>query len=311
MRVLVTGAGGFVGRHVVRELAQAGHTPLAFDLAHAPDLPPDSQIIGDLRDPDSVRDAVRKLQPEACIHLGGIAFVPMGWTDPNLVFSVNLLGTVNVLDAFRQHHANARILAVTSAEIYGKTLEREAPLTEDSPIVPSNPYGVSKLAADLSAQLYARRYAMPVMTARPTNHMGPGQAMDFVTSSFAEQLVRIQRGEVEPVLKVGNLDSERDFVDGRDVARAYRLLIEKGRAGQAYNIASGKPITIRSILEGLCRLANLQPRIEVDPARFRPTDRPPHIDSGKIRRDVGWQAEIPLSTTLRDVLEDVRQRYGR
>ena len=311
MRVLVTGAGGFVGRHVVGELNRAGHTPLAFDVGAVPGVSPENTVLGDLRDAGCLGEGVLRLRPDACIHLAGIAFVPKGWTDPNLVLSVNLLGTINLLEAFRRHRPNARLLAVTSAELYGKTLEREGSLNEDSPAVPSNLYGVSKLSADLSAQLYARRYAMPVMTARPTNHMGPGQSLDFVTPSFAGQLVRIERGEAEPLIRVGNLDSERDFVDGRDVARAYRLLIEKGRAGQAYNIASGKPITIRSILDGLCEIAGVRPRIEIDPARFRPTDKPPHIDASRIRRDVGWEPEIGLAATLKDVLEDVRGRQAR
>ena len=182
---------------------------------------------------------VSELAPDACIHLAGIAFVPLGWTDPELVFSVNLLGTINVLEAFRLGAPKARLLIVTSAEIYGRVPGSHA-FAEDAPLTPDNLYAVSKMAADLSSLLYARRYGMHVMTARPGNHIGPGQSPRFVTSAFAEQIVKIARKQTEPVLKVGNLECERDFTDVRDVARAYRLIAEGGRAGEAYNISSEK-----------------------------------------------------------------------
>ncbi len=274
MRILVTGAGGFVGRHVVHELAQASHVPIAFDLQRCPHTPPENTYVGDLRDAEAVRDLIGQVHPDACIHLGGIAFVPMGWTDPDLVFSSNLTGTINLIEALRHGSPGSHVLVVTSAEVYGR-MPAEKPLDEDAPLQPDNLYAVSKIAADLTTLLYARRFAMPAMTARPENHIGPGQSPRFVASGFAEQLAQIARNEAEPVLHVGNLDNERDFTDVRDVARAYRLIVEKGRAGHAYNIASGHTVKIRSILEQLCAIAGVQPRIEVDPTRFRPTDAPP------------------------------------
>ncbi len=308
MRILVTGAGGFVGQHVVREFETAGHEVVAFDLAH-PKPPAKGAVTGDLRDAAAIAALVADRKPDACLHLGGVAFVPMGWSDPHLVFETNLIGTVHILEAFRAHAPSARVLVVTSAEVYGSTPYRE-PLREDAPMTPSNLYATSKMAADLSALLYARRYSMPVMTARPNNHIGPGQSTRFVTSAFADQLVRIELKAAEPVLRVGNLDSERDFVDVRDVVRGYRMLIEGGRAGEAYNLGSGNYHQIRFILDRLCVLSGLRPRIEVDPLLFRPTISPPPINSEKIRDHVGWKPEIPLSVTLSDILNDTRRRHA-
>ncbi len=306
MRVLVTGARGFVGRHVMAELARAGHAPIGADVAKPGETLPDALLAADLRDAAGMADLVRRLQPEGCIHLGGIAFVPTGWTDPEMVFSVNAIGTVHLLEAFRRHAPDARIVAVTSAEVYGRA-PAEQPLTEDAPLRPDNLYAVSKMAADLSALLYARRYGLHALTARPGNHIGPGQSGRFVAPSFAEQLLAIKAGRSEPVIRVGNLDAERDFADVRDVARAYRLLLEKGRPGTPYNVASGRFVTIRSILEELCGLAGVHPEIRVDPERYRPTDRPPGIATRRILDDAGWRPEIPLSRTLADLLAGLQR----
>ena len=308
MRILVTGACGFVGRHVVSELIHAGHTPFAFDAAQpsGPLLPVDVHI-GDLRDVAVLRKVVSELAPDACIHLAGIAFVPVGWIDPELLFSVNLLGTINVLDAFRVGAPKARILIVTSAEVYGRVLGNHA-FAEDAPLTPDNLYAVSKMAADLSSLLYARRYGMHVMTARPSNHSGPGQSPRFVISAFAEQIVKIVKKQAKPILKVGNLECERDFTDVRDVARAYRMITEGGHMGKSYNISSEKLVKISAILDELCRLAGVSPEIIVDPDRYRPLDARPRIDSSRVRKELGWEPQIELSTTLRDVLTDIERR---
>ncbi len=306
MRVLVTGSSGFVGRHLVRHLVESGHEPLCFDLVEpaGPHDPARPTHIGDLQNAAGIAEHVRTLKPDGCIHLGGIAFVPMGWKDPNLVFSVNLTGTINLLEAFRVEAPAARMVVVTSSEVYGMTPRQEV-ITEDFPLTPSNLYGVSKMAADLSAQLYAKRYGMPIVVARPLNHIGPGQSPSFVTSSFAKQLIGIAHRNQEPVMCVGNLETDRDFTDVRDVVRAYRVLLEKGRSGEAYNIASGTRVKIRTILEQLCDLANAHPRIDVDPHLFRPTDSSPVIETAKIRKDAGWQPEIPLRATLQDILNSM------
>ena len=309
MRILVTGACGFVGRHVLDELMRAGHTPLACDAvkpAAAHPLPVEVHTV-DLRDAPALKKLVAELAPDACIHLAGIAFVPMGWIDPELVFSVNLLGTINLLQAFHSAAATARMLVVTSAEVYGR-VPGTHPFSEDAPLTPDNLYAVSKMAADLSALLYARRYGVHIMTARPGNHIGPGQSSHFVTSAFAQQIVNIARKKADPVLKVGNLECERDFTDVRDVAHAYRLIIEGGHTGKAYNVSSEKLVKISVILDELCRLAGVSPEIVVDPDLYRPLDARPRLDASRVRKELGWEPRIGLSETLADVLADIERQ---
>lgn len=300
MRILVTGARGFAGRHLTRRLREAGHDVAATDAPPLSGDPGDSCLPCDLRDAGAVDRLVSQTAPEACVHLGGIAFVPLGWTDPELVFSVNLIGTVYLLEAFRKQAPAARLLVVASAEIYGRDAAG-AEIDEDAPARPDNLYALSKLAADQTALLYARRYSMPVMTARPGNHIGPGQSPQFVTASFAAQLARMAMGRQAPILKTGNLDAIRDFTDVRDVARAYQLLLECGVPGEAYNISSGRFVAIRAMLDLLCTVSGIRPRIETDPALFRPADPPPPVNSGKLRKHTGWSPEIQLETTLRDL----------
>jgi GDP-4-dehydro-6-deoxy-D-mannose reductase len=216
---------------------------------------------------------------------------------------------MRLLRAFRRHAPKARVVVVSSSRVYGRP-DTHQPAEEASPLDPSNLYGVTKMAADLGALHWARHHRLPVMTARPVNHIGPGQSPQFAIPAFAQQLIRIARQEAEPVLRVGNLESVHDFLDVRDVARAYRLLLERGRPGCAYNIASGTRRRVGDILEAMCRLARVQPRIETDPDLFRPTDRSPLLDTGAIRRDTGWAPRVAWEDTLRSVLEDAAARLG-
>lgn len=301
MKTLVTGCCGFVGRHAMAALRQAGHDVVGTDIGSLSGSGT-SHLPLDVRDPDSIAHALTQVRPDAILHLGGLAFVPLGWTQPQRVFHVNTIGTLNLLDAVRQHLPAARVLVVTSAEVYGSH-PAPAPLTEDAPYRPDNIYGVAKAAADQSALLYAAHHRLDVMVARPSNHIGPGQSRDFVSSAFASQLAAIANG-ADPVMRVGNLDQRRDFTDVRDVARAYALLLDNGKSGAAYNIASGTMTPVRDILDTLCDIAGVRPRIDVDPALFRPTDERPAYDTSRIRRDAAWQPDIPLSQTLRDIYAD-------
>ncbi len=309
MRVLLTGAMGFVGRRATELLQSEGHEVLGLDLpAHVPAGAQNLHGL-DLRNATGLESLIREIQPDAALHLGGIAFVPLGWTDPDLVFSVNVIGTLHLLEAFRRQAPSARVLVVTSAEIYGKAANALHALSESEPLHPENPYAISKMSADLLALLYARRYGLHAMTARPINHIGPGQSRRFVVSSFAAQLAEIALQRREPVLRVGNMEAERDFTDVRDVCRAYSLLLEKGRAGEAYNIAAGSPVRIGEILHQLCQIAGLSPSIEVAPDLYRPTDRRPILDTSKLRQDTGWTPRIHLFDTLRDVYQDLYQQF--
>lgn len=290
MRVLVTGGSGFVGGFVRRDLEAAGHTVVLHGAEH-----------GDIRDAAQVDALVREARPEGCLHMAGIAYVPRAWSEPDLVFGVNVEGTVHVLEALRRHAPAARTLVVSSAQVYGNT-PRGTPVREEDALDPDNLYGVSKMAADLTALLYARRYGMAVMTARPCNHIGPGQSTDFVVPAFAAQLKDIAAGRKPPAMQVGNLDSLREFADVRDVARAYRLLLERGTGGRAYNVAVGELVKIGTLLDLLCAAAGVRPTIERNEKFYRPTDAQPVLDTARIQADIGWRPEIPLAATLRDLL---------
>jgi len=304
MHVLVTGANGFVGRHTVHDLQQAGHTVSGFDLSTAPAaLPTLDTHTGDIQNKDAVNEVVAKTRPEACVHLSALSFVPEGWRNPETLFSINLLGTIHLLEAFRRFSPGARILVVSSAEVYGLR-PRPRPVQEDDLLDPDNPYAISKAAADRMALLYARQHGLMVMTVRPYNHIGPGQDPHFVVASFAAQLAAIARGKAPALLKVGNLDSRRDFSDVRDVARAYRLLLERGQEAKAYNLCSQQATTIRAILDQLCDLSGAHPAVEVDPQRYRPAGERPDLDTTRIETDIHWKPEIPMSATLRDILAE-------
>jgi GDP-4-dehydro-6-deoxy-D-mannose reductase len=304
MRILVTGAGGFVGRHLIRELVGSHHEIVAFDASYSsPVVGAAASHSGDLRDTEAVCRLFASIRPEACVHLGGVSFVPAGKSTPDIMLSVNIAGTVNVLDAVRSQSPNCRLLVVSTAQVYRATPDLP-PITEDTPLRPVTLYGVSKAAADMATLAYAEQYGIDAMTARPNNHTGPGQSPQFAVPAFARQVKAVARGEAKPPLRVGNLESRRDLSDVRDVVRAYRLLIEKGRTGAAYNISSQNMVKMGAVLEELCRLAKLKPRLEVDPSLYRPADDSPLLDTAKLTRDTGWKPQIPFSQTLRDVLSE-------
>ncbi|HQF70798.1 MAG TPA: GDP-mannose 4,6-dehydratase [Promineifilum sp.] len=245
MRVFITGATGFAGSHLVERLLADGHEVTA--LVHAatshqelPDHPRIRPVASDLLDPAAVRDALAKARPDVVFHLAGQAYPARSWDEPALTLAVNAGGTANILRAATEF-GRPRVVIVTSAEIYG-VLGREAmPLTEETVARPRHPYGVSKLAAGELARVYWERYGLPVVEARPFNHIGPRQARGFVVPDFAAQLAAIRLGRQEPVMRVGNLDPERDFTDVRDVAAAYLRLAEAGRPARPTSSAPVAP----------------------------------------------------------------------
>jgi GDP-4-dehydro-6-deoxy-D-mannose reductase len=299
MKVLITGACGFVGKHVVNELAANGHEPIGMDIGEAPpQLPPQRFVRGTITEGDVVARIIAELKPDACLHLAGWAATSNG--TPRTIMDVNLIGTLNVLEGFRRAGSPARILCVSSAHVYGMKA-RPDPVREEDNLAPETVYAVSKAAADQLTRLYASQYGLNAMVARPHNHIGPGQSPNFAIPAFARQINAIRHGAL-PVMKVGNLDNRRDFTDVRDVARAYRLLLEKGQPGRAYNITSGRELRIGDILDLLCKLAGVTPEITRDEALYRPRDQNPILDIGRIRQDTGWAAQIPIEQTLADIL---------
>ncbi len=304
MRILVTGASGFVGKHFLMEAAANGHSAFAMDVTPPPDSIACSGFFSAcLMNPSSLHDVINRCKPDACMHLAGVAFVPTANTDPGGVVSVNIMGTTNLLEAFRTSAPTARLLVASSAQVYGHR-PRPAPIKEDDPLTPDSLYSITKAAADDISRFYARQYGMAVMTARPYNHVGPGQSPNFVVPAFARQVQNIRKGH-ENIIKVGNLESRRDFTDVRDVVRAYRLLLERGKGGLAYNVASGHHMTIGHILSQLCELAGINPQIKQDPALYRPDGACSTLDTSRLTSATGWKPQISFTQTLKDILEAV------
>ncbi len=309
MRIFITGATGFAGSHLVNMLLAAGHE--VFALVHAATShqalqahPQLHEIPGNLLELESLKTAVSQAKPDAVYHLAGQAFPARSWNNPAFTFAVNTGGTANLLEAVVSY-GRPRTVIVTSAEIYGQVSADQLPLTEQSLPAPRHPYGVSKYAAGQLIPLYWERYQLPVVEARPFNHIGPHQALGFVVPDFASQIAAIKLGQREAKMQVGNLDAQRDFSDVRDVSRAYMTLAEKGHPGEAYLICSGQPVTIHYLLQVLLELADATVDIEYDPARMRPADVPILYGSAaKLQKHTGWRPEIHLRESLSEALTD-------
>lgn len=313
MRVFITGATGFAGSHLVDQLMAQGHDVLALvhEATSHQGLPANDHvqpIVGDLLDADGLIKAVASARPDVIFHLAGQAYPARSWLDPALTIAVNTGGTANLLRAAVEY-GRPRVVVVTSAEIYGPIAAADLPLTENTIPHPRHPYGVSKLAAGALARLYWERYELPVMEARPFNHIGPRQATGFVVPDFASQLAAIRLGRAKPVMRVGNLGPERDFTDVRDVARAYWDLAERGQPGEAYLICSGHSISIHDLLDTLIDLSGVSVEVVTDERRINPVDIPCLYGSyAKIERDTNWRPQIPLRQSLADALTDWEER---
>lgn len=297
MRALVTGAGGFVGHHLAEHLATAGDEVITTDRS----------IDGlDITDAPALLEAFRRTRPEVVYHLAGASDVGGSWSTPQATFRSNAEGTLNILWAARESGVE-RVLTVGSADVYGKVGEADLPIVEDLAMRPVSPYAASKAAADHVALQANLGYGQHVIRARPFNHLGPGQSNRFVAAALAER-VAINERAAESMVKVGNLSPRRDFTDVRDVVQAYRLLVEHGRAGEVYNVCSGRAIAVRTLAEQLLSLAMIPMELVTDPDLERPVDIPVLLgDDSRIRADTGWTPEIPLEVTLRDLLDDRRR----
>ncbi|MFQ5401363.1 MAG: GDP-mannose 4,6-dehydratase [Anaerolineae bacterium] len=308
MHVFVTGATGFAGSHLVKQLLSQGHR--IFALVHPesshqalPDESAVASIPGNLLDLDSLKAAVAEARPEVVYHLAGQAYPARSWKDPALTLAINAGGTANLLQAVVEF-GRPRVVVVTSAEIYGHIKAESLPITEDDVPQPRHPYGISKWAAGQLVTVYWQRYQLPVVEARPFNHVGPNQALGFVVPDFASQLAAIKLGQKEPSLSVGNLDAQRDFTDVRDVVHAYQVLAEKGHPGKEYLICSGQPVSVYYLLNTLVELAGVSVDIEYDPARMRPSDTPCLFGSyARIEKHTGWRPQIHLRQSLADALD--------
>lgn len=311
-RILVTGAGGFVGRHLLRTLRAEFPTATLLAATRATDSlgdDADEVLPFDLQNPESMLAMVVQARPEAVVHLAAQASVAASFADPVLTWHANLLGTVALGEAVLHKAPEARFLLASSAEVYGLSFQSGLPLAEDAPLRPANPYAAAKAAADLAVGEMALRGLRSVRL-RAFNHVGPGQGEGFVVAGFASQLARIERGLQQPILRVGALDRWRDFLDVREICAAYTLALRASLpAGTVLNIASGTPRSIGEVLEALLDRAQVRPVVEVEATRLRPTDiERVQGDAEQAKMILGWAPCIPWEETLDAVMEDARRR---
>ena len=299
MRALVTGACGFVGGYLVRHLAESGDKVCATMLATTLKLPAVESKVLDVCDSAACHEALKSFAPEVVYHLAGLAFPPDAEKDFSRTLAINVGGTYNVIEACHKLGTKIRVVLVSSAQVYGKSSAEEQPLVETTAIRPADAYSLSKVMTENVALKFAADRNLSIVTMRPFNHIGAGQRQDFVVSNFAYQLARIAKGKHEPIIKIGNLTSKRDFTDVRDIARGYRLAALKGQG--IYNLCSGSPVSIREILDRLIAISGLSVTIEEDPSRMRASDTPVLYGSyEKAKAELGWKPEYSLETSLRD-----------
>ena len=291
MRAFITGGHGFVGKWLTTYLQEVGDTVYA----------PDSSV--DITDRQGLAKALESTSPDVIYHLAAFTHVGQSWEHPEKTFEVNALGTLHLLEAARHLSNSPKVILVSSSEVYGAPAVGSSALSEDAPLAPISPYAASKVAAEfLGVQAYLG-YGLPVVRARPFNHVGPGQTAEFAVSALARRIVEAERKGLLTI-PVGNLTPRRDFTDVRDVVRAYRALAVDGRPGEVYNVCSGQDVAISEIVQMLLKIAGVSVDAVVNQELVRPVDIPIiRGDASLIKATTGWRPEIPLANTLSDVLE--------
>lgn len=312
MKALITGVSGFVGSHLAEHLLAQTDWEIAGTV-----FGPYENIDGicdrlhlfpaELSQLSVVEFVLQQTHPDIVFHLAAMAVTGTSWRDPAATLQINLSMQVNVLQAVVNLGLSSRVIVVGSSEEYGAVAESDLPIGESTPFRPLNPYAVSKVGQDMLGLQYHLSHGLDVVRVRPFNHIGPRQRLGFVTSDFAAQVARIEAGLQAPVMRVGNLEAERDFTDVRDVVRAYRLLAQHGKSGEVYNIGSGRAHAVREVLEELLGRASADIQVERDPERMRPSDIPRVVcDYRKLRECTGWEPAIPFTQSLADVLSHWR-----
>lgn len=319
MRALITGITGFAGSHLADYLlAEQSDVEIFGTYRWRSRMENIDHLEGkinllecDLRDAAAVHGVLAEVRPDFIFHLAAQSYVPASWRAPSDTLTTNLIGQTNIFEAVRMLELDPVIQIAGSSEEYGLVLPDEVPIKETNPLRPLSPYAVSKVGQDLLAYQYFRSYGLKTIRTRGFNHTGPRRGEVFVTSNFAKQIASIEAGLREPVIRVGNLDAQRDFTDVRDMVRAYWLAVTKAKHGEVYNLASGKAVTIRELLDQLLALSETKVEVQVDPERLRPSDVEILLgDFSKFKADTGWEPSIPLEQTLRDTLDFWRQKLS-
>ena len=309
--LLLTGATGFVGPRLLGSLQQGSFASARFLVWDYEAGKPSSPTNIDICSAEAVEKSVAAFHPTHVVHLAAQSHVPTSFADPGRTWEINVMGTLHLLEAVKKYAPSATVIHISSAEVYGNSFQAGAPLDETALLQPVNPYAASKAAADLMAGQYAS-LGLKVIRLRPFNHIGVGQSEEFVASAFAAQIARIEAGLQEPVLRVGNLEARREFLDVDDVIRAYALALELSDTlptGLIINLCRGESIRIADLLDMLLKQTRCTITVQPDPKRMRPSDIPATIGSAETARTMlHWEAEIPLEQTLRTVLDDWRRR---
>lgn len=311
MRILVTGAGGFVGQYLIPLLLSHGHQVMTMGIDNGTFLSTLNISIYDVNilDMVSVKKCMVAVHPDAVIHLAAVSNVGLAWQNPGLTIDVNIHGTVNVLQALATTNPNGLFLNIGSSDEYGLTAKSGVPLIESMPCQPQNPYAISKYCAEQMVLQLGKKYGLKVIHTRSFNHFGPGQAKGFVTSDFASQIVAIETGKQAPLLHVGDLSASRDFTFVTDVVAAYAALIEQDVPAGVYNVCSGTARKMQNILDLLISLAKVKISAVQDPNKMRPSEVPFFVgNSSKLKAVTNWQPQYKFEQGIESVLEYWRQK---
>lgn len=306
-KVLIFGCGGFVGKYLTDEFTSNGYEVTGSDI-RVPEWADDQFISCDLLSAEDVKAVITKVMPDIIVNLAAISSVGQSWKMPQLTISVNVNGSLNILQAVGSCYDKdnmPKVMFIGSSEEYAPA---SAPVSETSPLDSNSPYGISKMTQESFATLYGREFGIDVYLVRAFNHTGVGQADTFVLPSWCKQAAEIDKSGRPGVMNVGNLKVRRDFSDVRDIVRAYRLIVEKGQPGKAYNVGSGVAHSLEDMLKTITSLSSQEITINVDPARIRPTDTPVICcDNSLIKAELGWAPEHDIFDTLKEMYENYRK----
>lgn len=310
-KALIIGAAGFVGSYLIDHIQKNCIWSISVTKLPHEKIEKENIEVYDLNilNPQEIDELLAYVKPDYIFHLAAQSSVALSWKNPGLTVDINIKGSLNVLDAVRKLDYKPRVLMIGSGEEYGHIRADETPVNEENVLRPGNIYAATKACQNMLSSIYGRAYQMDIMNVRAFNHVGPNQAPMFVVADFCKQVADIEKGRQKAEIRVGNLQAKRDFTDVRDVVNAYVLLMEKGKAGETYNIGSGRAVEIREILNMILGNSAFEIKVTVDPEKLRPVDVPIiEADITKVCRDTGWMPKIPLEMTIRETLDYWREQ---
>lgn len=307
-KILITGSEGFVGQHLWKELTDNGYEVFGTDLATKKDN--SKYFSGDITKTEEIKNIIVSLKPDAIIHLAAWSNPGTSFANPQKTFEINTIGTINLFEAVRAlDNYHPRILAIGSSAEFGIVPKNKLPIAEETPLSANSPYGVSKIANWYVVCQYVSSYGFDIIYPTPFNHTGPSQGLGFLAADISSQIVKIENGEQEPIVKTGDLSTLREILDVRDVVRAYRLLLEKGKTGERYLICTGKSTPVKEVVEMLLSFSSAKIKTSTDPSKIRPSDiSEQRGNPDKLYQTTSWKPEIPLEKTLQDLLDWYREK---